>query len=150
MLVGLCAQLLEIHPGWSPLALRDSLFAHAFRTGTPDNGYGHGIPRGLETSGLAASAPPVAFVVSRGYPNPFNAAVRFDIRAERLIAVSVRVFDVRGALVRRLREAELVILDRTVEWDGRDEYGRPVASGVYCVEFTAGSLRRSAKVVHTR
>lgn len=150
LVAGLCAQLLEIHPGWNPLELRDSLLAHASRSGAPDNGYGHGIPRGLETSGLSALEAPVPFAVSRAYPNPFNASVRFDIRAESLTPVSVRVYDMRGALVRRLIEAELVILDRTIEWDGRNERGRPVASGVYCVEFIVPALRRSVKIVHLR
>lgn len=150
LVAGLCAQLLEVHPEWTPMQLLDSLRTHATRADSPDNGYGWGIPRGFATAGFVRPESSSPLSVSDAYPNPFGEAVRFEIRAERLVRVTARVFDARGALVRRLALDELFILDDVVEWDGRDDDGREVAAGVYFVEFSAESMRRALTVVRLR
>ncbi|MDD3642037.1 MAG: hypothetical protein PHQ19_01015, partial [Candidatus Krumholzibacteria bacterium] len=141
---------LEVHPSWTPMQLLDSLRVHATRAGDPDNGYGWGIPKGFVTAGFASQDQAGSVSISCAYPNPFSETVRFDLRAERLTPVDARVYDARGALVRRLVEDELFILDDAVEWDGRNDRGEQVAAGVYFVEFTAPTLRRTITVVRLR
>lgn len=150
LVAGLCAQLLEVHPDWTPMQLLDSLRVHATHATAPDNGYGWGIPRGLVTAGFVEPGPAGPLTVSDPYPNPFTASVGFDLRAERLALLDVRVYDVRGALVRRLVTDELFILDDTIEWDGRTDSGGEVPSGVYFVEFDSPLARWTFTVVRIR
>ncbi|MGH2570479.1 MAG: FlgD immunoglobulin-like domain containing protein [bacterium] len=83
-------------------------------------------------------------------PNPFRATttVRFDLAREA--RVTVEIVDVAGRLVRRWADASFGAGRRTVSWDGRDEDGRAVASGVYLIMVRAGDEAWSAPVVRLR
>jgi hypothetical protein len=65
-------------------------------------------------------------------PNPFNPSttIAYDVAAPGGHVV-LEVFDVRGVLVRRLIDAPLTPGSRVAEWDGRDQKGLSVASGLY-------------------
>jgi len=68
-----------------------------------------------------------------GYPNPFNPAIHltlsnFSSRAGRVV---VDVFDILGRRVRHIEGSGLSTGDEEIAWDGRDENGEIVASGVY-------------------
>jgi len=69
-------------------------------------------------------------------PNPFNPRVRISFELTGEAAVALRILDVRGRLVNTLvnerRSAGLHVID----WNGRDEAGRPVAAGVYFANIT--------------
>ena len=62
---------------------------------------------------------------------------------------SVQVFDVRGRLVRSLHEGPLEAGPHDLAWDGRDDRGAALASGVYLVRarYEGGELRRKALLV---
>jgi hypothetical protein len=64
-------------------------------------------------------------------PNPFNARtnVEFELAQEGL--VSLRIYDVRGRLVRSLQEGVLPAGRHGFDWDGRDGAGQSAGSGVY-------------------
>ncbi|MBW7996036.1 MAG: T9SS type A sorting domain-containing protein [Candidatus Glassbacteria bacterium] len=106
------------------------------------------------TADLRGLAPPLPSAgrigLAQNVPNPFNPSttVSFTV-AESAGPVMARlaVYDLRGALVRNL-------LDRTVEpgmhrleWDGRDQRGRQVSSGVYFLRLSAGGESRVRKMV---
>lgn len=59
------------------------------------------------------------------------------------------VFDVQGRLVRGLLDGETSAGERVMTWDGRDDGGSPVASGLYLVRLDVGGqvLTRSLKLV---
>lgn len=102
----------------------------------------------------AGGAAPVAFAPP-GHgrrlstrPNPFNPSttIRFDPAGGG--AVDLRVLDIRGRLVRTLlADANYGPGWHAVPWDGRDEAGAAVASGVYVVELNAGGARDSQRVL---
>ena len=79
----------------------------------------------------------------RAVPNPFNpsTAIRFELGSPG--EVYVRIFDLRGRLVRELTHDELPAGRQGLEWDGTDDHGQIVASGVYVVQVDAsGSVNR--------
>lgn len=80
-------------------------------------------------------------------PNPFNPSteVRFVLGVDG--PVSVDVVDARGRSVRALLSAHLSVGSHTVHWDGKDDVGRPAASGVYFVVLRALDGRRTTKAV---
>lgn len=65
------------------------------------------------------------------YPNPFNPSTSLAFSLAKTGPVQLWVFDERGRLVRTLIDEQVPAGDHEVEWDGMDERGRPVASGVY-------------------
>jgi hypothetical protein len=79
------------------------------------------------------------------YPNPFNPQTSIDFTLERAGRAEVRIYDVHGKLVRTLEDGELAAGKHTRVWQGRDNGGRQVASGVYMARFVhpdGVSLRR--------
>lgn len=98
-----------------------------------------------------AAVPPVTF--NRLYPNvpnPFNPSttVRFDL--ERPSRTTIRIHDVRGRLVRSLVNGPVEAGTHTAIWNGRDDRGRAVASGVYVLRLEAGEYRASRRIVLTK
>ena len=86
------------------------------------------------------------FGLSLPTPNPFNPATRIDFRVEGGARTTMRVFDVRGALVRTLVDGDLPAGDHSVQWDGRDDQGAGVGSGTYFVALACGSELTSRKI----
>src|SRR5205085_1017099 len=86
-----------------------------------------------------ATAPPLRTALQPNVPNPFNPTtlIRFDSGGTAAQSVGLHLFDVRGARVRTLLARRLVPGHYDVTWDGRNEAGRPVASGVYFYRLTA-------------
>jgi hypothetical protein len=85
----------------------------------------------------SATLPAREMVLEQNQPNPFNpqTSIRFYLPARG--SVALHVFDVRGALVRRLATGTFDAGSHTVVWDGTDQAGRPVASGVYVYRLTS-------------
>jgi outer membrane protein assembly factor BamB len=85
-------------------------------------------------------------------PNPFNptTTIRFDLGGTAAQHVSLRIFDVRGALVRTLLDRPAPPGRYDVRWDGHDTAGRAVASGVYFYRLDAADLRAQRKMVLVR
>jgi hypothetical protein len=81
------------------------------------------------------------------WPNPFNptATIRFEI--PRAGHVTLRIYDVSGRLVRALVEGWRDARVYEVFWDGTDDAGRRVASGVYFCRLTDGASVQARKTV---
>lgn len=91
-------------------------------------------------------------VRASNYPNPFNpeTEIRISVPEEIVSAgsqVSVRIYDVRGALVRKLYSEVPQGESLQVRWDGRDGQGNLVASSNYFARIQAGQTRATLKLV---
>ena len=83
-------------------------------------------------------------------PNPFNPRTRIRFSTQSAGVVELAVFDARGALVRTLHAAELPAGDQDFLWDGQDQDGHPVASGVYILRLLSDSRRETQKLALVR
>jgi poly-gamma-glutamate capsule biosynthesis protein CapA/YwtB (metallophosphatase superfamily) len=104
-------------------------------------------------SGVTHDAPEARRPGLRCYPNPFNPRVTIELRLSAATGaeVSVEVFDVRGRRLRTLHHGPLPAgLRHGLTWDGLDEKGRAVASGIYLVQAKAGQQRVQRKVTLVR
>jgi len=90
---------------------------------------------------------PKRFALYQNAPNPFNATttIHFDIALAGL--VELRIYDVSGRLVRKLVNQEMLPARHMVEWDGRDDRGSPVTSGVYFHRLIAADFTATKKMV---
>ncbi len=82
---------------------------------------------------------PSVFSLSPNYPNPFNAGTRIQFSLPKAGELRMQIFDVKGALVRRLAQAYYDAGTHFITWDGRDAWGQPCASGVYLLKLSVFS-----------
>jgi len=81
------------------------------------------------------------------YPNPFNPTLKVRFSLEAGGDVAIDVFDAQGRRVRNLNAGFLGAGTHEVVWDGADDRGRTVASGLYLVELRGAGERHTAKAV---
>jgi flagellar hook assembly protein FlgD len=94
----------------------------------------------LEPGTVSAVAElPTQFALHRNFPNPFNPSttLRFDLPQAGMVELTI--YDVTGRRVRTLVRETLAAGRQEVVWQGRDDGGRQVASGVYLYKLKAGS-----------
>ena len=89
---------------------------------------------------------PREFQLAQNYPNPFNAQTTIEYTISRPNQVTLRVFNSTGQLVKTLVNDYKPINRYAVTWDGTDEGGRPVASGVYFYQLLAGDFNQTKKM----
>jgi len=97
-------------------------------------------------------SPEARTLVGANYPNPFNPETWIPYQLAEASPVTVRIYDATGRLVRELdlgvQEAGgHVTRDRAAYWDGRNELGETVASGVYYYEFRAGEYVKTQRML---
>jgi hypothetical protein len=97
------------------------------------------------TAGVTTPARTLA--LGQNYPNPFNPATKIPFTLDRSARVELRVFDVRGALVATIHDGTMQPGNHSIEWSGRDDRGRPVASGIYLYTLTTDKHTLSRKMV---
>jgi len=79
-------------------------------------------------------------------PNPFNPTTTVFIELPSAGEVMVAVYDVRGRLVRTLLQEPRPAGRHPVVWDGRDDQGHEVASGIYLYDVVHGGRREGGKM----
>jgi len=94
---------------------------------------------------------PKTFELFQNYPNPFNPAttIRFAVPQglKEGVSVSLRIFNVRGQVVRILVEGEKPPGFYSVVWDGRDDRGQRVSPGLYLYTLSAGPFKATRKMI---
>jgi hypothetical protein len=76
-------------------------------------------------------APLYSLKLGQCYPNPFNPTTRFDFEIPETAHTRIDVYDVRGRLVTTLVDRTLPAGRKTAVWDGHNNHGQRVASGLY-------------------
>ncbi len=98
---------------------------------------------GLPDEGAA----PARTCLAGAYPNPFNPQTEIAFDLATASPVRLAVYDLGGALVRRLVDEARPAGRHRALWDGHDESGRQVASGTYVARLVAGPVREARKLV---
>jgi len=81
---------------------------------------------------------PQSFELSQNWPNPFNSTTVIYYALPKAAHVSLQLFNVRGQLIRVLVNSHKSAGRYQAVWDGKDDSGRVVASGVYIYRLHAG------------
>ena len=95
---------------------------------------------------------PVAddFELAQNYPNPFNPTTTIEYRLATAGNISLKIFNIAGQEVRTLVNAAQTAGRYSVNWDGRDNRGMPVASGVYFYRLETQAAVQSRKMLLIR
>jgi hypothetical protein len=89
------------------------------------------------------------FALKQNYPNPFNPAttIEFSIPEDHRGAVRLRIYNMLGEVVRELVAGELAPGNYRQVWDGLDNSGRRLASGLYIYQLCAGNFSATRKLL---
>jgi len=96
------------------------------------------------------SALPAGFALGNNYPNPFNPETMIPYSLPGRMPVALVVYDVRGAKVRTLVDQVLPGGHHLTRWDGQDDGGRSVASGVYLYRLAISGAEQTGRMVLVR
>ncbi len=163
LISGICALLLEGHPNWTPDSVRNALMMTASHAHNPSDSLGYGWPDAFAAFNYSPSGidtlPGPRFLPA--YPNPFvpgrHNMVYLPFKLNASFSVEFRVFTIDGRLIKH-EERPLLMPGRYEEtdpnsqfaafrWDGRDENGDPVGSGLYyCLLISRGGGNDIAKI----
>ncbi|CUS95909.1 S8 family serine peptidase [Candidatus Chrysopegis kryptomonas] len=96
--------------------------------------------------------PPREFRLSQNFPNPFNSKTIFLLDVPEPTSVSLSIYNILGQKVRTLenRFFSQPVKDYRIVWDGKDDYGRYVPSGVYFCKLETPVYKTIRKVVLIR
>ena len=90
---------------------------------------------------------PTTFDISQNYPNPFNPTTTIKYQLPQVSDVRLQIYNVLGQRVRTLVNARVEAGYHQVVWDGLNEQGSAVASGVYIYRFEAGDYQKTMKLM---
>lgn len=108
------------------------------------------VVTGVEEMDGDRALTPTGFVLYPNAPNPFNAVTRIRYDVPEVGHVSLKIYNLLGQVVRVLFDDERTPGRYLVLWDGRDDVGRAVASGVYFVRMEAGTLTKVRRMLFVR
>jgi hypothetical protein len=111
--------------------------------------YSRYIGRYLQVpTGVTGGDVPAAGVqLGQNAPNPFNPGTTIRYTVSERGPATLRIYDVRGRLVRTLTDRVLAPDQYTVTWDGKDDAGHGVPSGVYFYRLEANGTSMSRRMV---
>jgi serine protease AprX len=147
---GVAALIVKARPNATPVQIANAMRMTASRASSPDNQYGWGILNALAAINFLPLTTvdenelhPSAFRLDQNFPNPFNPETQIRYSVPEAALVSLRVYDMLGREVRTLVNDLKSASTYQVTWDGRDNSGNPVATGVYVYRMIASSAGNS-------
>ena len=92
------------------------------------------------------------WALGQNYPNPFNPETWLPYSLKEAVSVTLEIYNARGQLVRVLKfgvqePGDYLTPATAARWDGRNQHGEQVASGLYFYRFKAGAFRALKKMV---
>jgi hypothetical protein len=89
---------------------------------------------------------PVEFRLMQNYPNPFNPSTAINFQLPATSQVTLKVYNIIGREITTLINEERPAGSNIVYWNGRDNNGSAVSSGIYFYKLTAGKYVETRKM----
>ncbi|MBN2366274.1 MAG: T9SS C-terminal target domain-containing protein [Calditrichaeota bacterium] len=88
-----------------------------------------------------------SFRLMQNYPNPFNPSTTIQYEIPRAGEVEIRIFDINGRLVKTIKNQKQVAGSYNFLWDGQNDSGNKVASGLYIYSLKFENTITSKKMI---
>ncbi|MGA9119840.1 MAG: DUF362 domain-containing protein [Bacteroidota bacterium] len=133
-----------------------SLGVHEHWNNAVDKGYSRNLGTGIGIELLALSnsvtstpegSSPTIFTLHQNYPNPFNPSTTIAFSMLKSSKAELAVYDVNGKEVRVLVNGVLTAGNHSVRWNGSDDRGIAVSSGVYFYRLRTDNVMQSRKML---
>jgi len=103
---------------------------------------------GLPTSvGPNTNSLPTKFELAQSYPNPFNSETVIPYKLKKESDIQVTIYDILGKVVRKFNVGRQSVGSHNVLWDGHNNFGQKVASGIYFYRLQAGGESQVKKMI---
>jgi len=103
-------------------------------------------PDGICTSlSLVSDMVPMKFTLSDNYPNPFNPTTNISFSIPKQMDVRINIYNIMGQLVTNVTNEQLNAGVYSMQWNGTDQNGNMLPSGLYFYELEAGNEFRQIK-----
>ncbi len=146
VVAGMCAAILSGHPDWTPYDLRNAIIKTASRANNPNDTLGYGIPDPWQALNFEKPIPGITFKIKilNPYPNPFIIGKHKEVTIPYFMTAKtyaeIKIYSVSGRLVKSIEAPteDIIIGINYIKWDGKDENGVTVPSGVYILVLKTG------------
>jgi len=93
---------------------------------------------------------PIAFRLLQNYPNPFNptTTIRYELSLKSNVKLSI--YNILGQMVKKVVDKNQQAGIYTVTWNSKDDFDRPVSSGIYFCHMQAGDFVKTVKIMLIR
>lgn len=102
------------------------------------------------SSPLQPQSAPKIFTLSSNYPNPFNPTTIIKYQIPEAAHVRLEIFNILGQKIKTLVNQKQRSDFYKIEWDGRNDSGKPVGSGLYFYHIEAESFKATKKMLLLR
>ncbi|MDQ7797568.1 MAG: S8 family serine peptidase [Candidatus Edwardsbacteria bacterium] len=159
LVAGACALILEAHPDWTPMQVREALMMTASRSTNPDSTtYGWGIidtwaAMHYSPSGATEEKPEPEVgpgLALSGRPNPMRSGAVISFVMPRPGSAMLAVYDITGRLVHQTAAIYAAPGTNHFSWNGRDRSGRLLGNGVYFCRVNSGGRAGTLKITIIR
>jgi hypothetical protein len=127
--------IVELSDGTMIVANELGLIAYSFADTSKNNNGGQSMP---DVDGYA---------LTPNYPNPFNISTRITYMIPKTENVIIQIFNTKGVLTRSWNIEDQTLGIYEITWNGKDQNGSPVPSGIYIYRMVAGEYVQSIKMV---
>jgi len=121
-----------------------------------DSGY-QLLPRSLNDIQIQSAVPttenedlPGSFELVQNYPNPFNASTEIVLTVLHNAQIQLVIYNLAGRLVRTLYQGEMLAGNHRLLWDGKDEHGFNLSSGIYYCQILHEGITSNRKMLLLR
>jgi len=90
---------------------------------------------------------PVVTTLEGNYPNPFNPETTINFSLKESGKVRINIYNLKGQLVKQLIDTELPSGKHQIVWNGKDNQGRNVGSGIYLYRMEAKGYTNTKKMM---
>jgi hypothetical protein len=90
---------------------------------------------------------PVGYVLGQNYPNPFNPTTIITFSIPQSEKVTLTIFNLLGQKIATLADGSMLAGTHIVSWNGRDDAGRQLASGIYLYRLSTSRFSEAKKMV---
>jgi hypothetical protein len=90
---------------------------------------------------------PTSNELFQNYPNPFNPATNIKFQLKKTETVFIKVYNVLGKEIKQLLQENLPSGEHNIQWDGNDNEGSTLPSGIYFIQMIAGSYQKTIKTI---
>jgi len=101
----------------------------------------------LQTSSDDTTIPEKNLALSQNFPNPFNPSTRIDFQIKESAEIDLEIYNIKGQKVRTLVDGFKHTGDYSVEWDGTNDSGKNVTSGLYLYRLSSKKFSSTRKMI---
>jgi len=93
------------------------------------------------------NSPKRSFSLIGNYPNPFNPSTNIEFNLETGSTISIDIFNLLGQKIKSIQNGYLTNGKHSVKWNGKDEKGKSVGSGLYFARISDGKMSVTQKLI---